>query len=82
MSCPVKSLCGVLSGSFWHCKSENMQSLEAVTALPSLSNFFLDYPAKSHGTSQASIISTVFEVTVELTVLEKEKVIEEYLSLK
>lgn len=59
-----------------------MQSLQAVTALPSLSSFFLGYPAKSCATSQAGIISTVLEVTVELIVLEKEKVIEEYLSLK
>lgn len=59
-----------------------MQSLQAVAALPSLSNFFLGYPAKYCVTSQASIISTVLEVTVELIVLEKEKVIEEYSSLK
>lgn len=59
-----------------------MKSVAAVTALPSLSNFFLGYPAKSHGTSQASIISTVLEMTVELIVLKKEKIIEEYLILK
>lgn len=55
-----------------------MKLLEAVTAQPVWSNFFL---GRSHGTSWVSSSSPVIELTVELTG-KKEKSMEEYESLK
>lgn len=62
-----------------------MKSLEAVTGLPVLSNFFWGYPAKSHGTSRAKGEHQFHCVRIDsgiYSVGERKKNMEEYLSLK